>query len=168
MYTAPHQQMLVILAAMFVPTASAGAGLIEYIDYRTNGALTLSIEDNALRLTDHTDGQELLRIYDIPGVSDTPATQLGIAGEWNTSNILTVPLASEHLLPSTRLDSLFDGRGLDTGGNILRELVIFDRSGRAYAFDLDEVETIGGNVPEPAIAMMAGMGAFGLLIRRTR
>jgi hypothetical protein len=145
------------LAILFIASSAVQAGLIELVATKTLGYVTLSIEGNALRLTDNTGGADPLRVFDLAGSGVTPIAQLGLVGEWNTSTILSVPLQQDPLLPSTRLDSLFGGAGLSTSGNALRELGIRDRTGVTHSIDLDLVETIGGVVPEPASIVLLGL-----------
>ncbi len=47
------------------------------------------------------------------------------------------------LSSSTALTDLFDGAGVTTSGNGLRELVIFDRTGASYTINLDPSSTAG-------------------------
>lgn len=153
---------------MLLTTTSTQAGLIEIFSTHTRGNITLSIEGNALCLTDHTGGTDQLRVWDNFGTGVTPMAQLGFVGNWDTSTILSVPLQDDPLLPTTRLDSLFGGVGLGISGNTLREVVVIDRYGFAYVIDIDSAETIGGTVPEPATIVLCCLMTPSLLICRFR
>jgi hypothetical protein len=135
---------------------------------QTGGSVTLSIEGNRLRLTDHTNGPGLLLVSDVPGSGVNVVSQLGLAGNWDASTIVTIPLHEAPLLPTTRLDGLFGGAGLDTSGNVLRELRIVTHSRFAFDLDLDGVDVIGGTIPEPtSIVSTSGMSCL-LISRRLR
>jgi hypothetical protein len=161
---------LFVACVLHLPSliSTAQAGLIEYFADKTSGSLTLSIEGNALRLTDHTSGPYAFRIIDTPGSGVMPAAQLGFASTWDTSSILSVPLQEYPLLPTTRLDGLFGGTGLGTSHNPLLEITIFTRSGVGITFDLDRVDVIGGTIPEPTSVVSAGMMGLLVLTRRFR
>jgi hypothetical protein len=166
MITRTIRQVAAAMAILLLASLQVQAGLIEIIGAGTGGNVTLSIEGNALRLTDNTGGSGLLRVFDNPGSGVNPIAQLGFAGIWDTSTILSVPLQEDPLLPTTRLDSLFGGVGLDISGNALKELVIFDRTGSAHTIDLDPSEFIGGTVPEPTSVVLCALLAPALLARR--
>lgn len=161
------QYAAIIITAIASSPDTGYAGLIENIELYTGGEITLSIEGNAIRLTDNTSGSYPLRIRDTPGSGVTPMAQLGFVGSWETSSILSVPLQIAPLQATTRLDSLFDGVGLKTSGNILREITVFTHSGSAYAIDMDPAEVIGGTVPEPGTLLIIGLSIPAVLARRT-
>lgn len=143
---------LLVAACVFLSgyTDATRAGLIELIETDAAGQLILSIEGNALRLTDVAGGTEPLRVFSTPGSGASTAEDLGFAGEWFALTVLGQPLQSDPLLPTTRLDSLLDGAGLSSSGNPFNEITVIDSTGGAYTFDIDLVEVIGGVVPEPS------------------
>ncbi len=166
MNTKLPRHIVVAIVTLSLASSSTSAGLIDHIAQGTGYTITVTIEGRSLRFTDNTNDHGNLRIYDNPGAGATAATQLGIVCNSKISSILSVPLSSDPLLPTTRLDSLFDGEGLDTSGNSLRELVIFNRNGAAFTLDLDQVETIGGTVPEPTSFALGLLMLPALLTRR--
>ena len=146
----------------------ARAGLIEVIETCSSGQLTLSIEGNALRLTDISGGYGVLRVFNAPGFGNTAAADLGFLGDWPAHTVLGAPLQDDVLLPSTRLDSLLGGIGIRTTGNVFYEIIITDSSGNIHALDIDSVEVIGGPAPEPSTLLLTACGAFVLLRRKSQ
>lgn len=162
----PKRLLGLAIAILFLPTAEAGAGLIELIETYSGGSLTLSIEGNALRLTDNAGGELALRVLSTMASGSTTAEDLGLAGVWPALTVLGVPLQDDILLSTTRLDSLLGGAGISTSGNVLRDIDIRDSTGIAWSFDLDSVEVIGGPVPEPSTFILSFCCALSLLSRR--
>ena len=151
---------------LFSNLDEARAGLIELVETNSGGQLTLSIEGNALRLTDNSGGSGVLRVFNAPGFGTTAADDLGFLGDWPAHTVLGAPLQDDVLLPSTRLDSLLGGNGISTSGNIFFEINITDSIGKIHSLDIDSVEVIGGPIPEPSTLLLAACGTFVLLRRR--
>jgi hypothetical protein len=166
MKSTPKRLFDLVIAVLFFYPVGAHAGLIELIETNSGGQLVLSIEGNALRLTDRAGGSGSLRVQSTPGSNATAADDLGFAGQWPALTVLGTPLQDNILLPTTRLDGLLDGTGISTSGNSLVEITVIDSSGFGHIFDIDLVEVIGGSVPEPSTIVFASSSGLFLLNRR--
>ena len=105
---------MISVAVLCPRICDARVGLIEMFDIYTSGRLVLSIEGNALRLTDTISGPGNLRVYSTPDREQPPLK----LSAWRVSGpgltVLGLPLQDEPLLPSTRLDSLLNGLGISS------------------------------------------------------
>ncbi len=168
MKSSPRHILALAIVVLCFSATDTWAGLIEVFGAETGGGVTLSIEGNALRLTDNTGGIGALRVFSTPGSGATAADDLGLAGEWPTLTVVGLPLLEEGgpLLPSTRLDSLLGGAGISSSGNSLKEITIIVGDGAGYLIDIDPAEVIGGPIPEPASIVLSAVLATVFMVRR--